>query len=122
MNGLLWMSQMLLAGILLIAAAGKLFAYEKFMHFAGFDAWSPARKMTHNHAGALALAEIVGAVALILPVQTATPYLLEVAAAAWLALIMAGEGVYHALRHESAAPSVTLFLLALFILFGRWPR
>jgi len=30
--------------------------------------------------------------------------------------------VYHMRRHESAAPSITLFLLALFVIVARWPR
>ena len=43
-------------------------------------------------------------------------------AAAWLALIMVGAGIYHLRRQESAAPDVSLFLLALFVIVGRWPR
>ena len=122
MNGLLWSAQILLAGIFLFLAAGKLFAYGKFVRLAGFDASGPARTLTQGHAKAIAVAEIIGAVAVILPVQTATPFFLVLAAAAWLALIMVEEGVYHALRRESAAPCVAIFLLALFVLLGRWPR
>jgi hypothetical protein len=43
-------------------------------------------------------------------------------AAAGLALIMVGAGIYHLRRQDSAAPAVSLFLLALFIIVGRWPR
>jgi len=122
MNGLLWSAQILLAGIFLFLAAGKLFAYDRFARLAGFDSSSPAHALTQGHAKVIAVAEIIGAIAVILPVQTAMPYLLALAAAAWLALIMVEEGVYHALRRESAAPCIAIFLLALFVLLGRWPR
>jgi hypothetical protein len=43
-------------------------------------------------------------------------------AAGALALLMVAAGIYHIRRQESAAPSVSLFLLALFVIVGRWPR
>jgi hypothetical protein len=43
-------------------------------------------------------------------------------AAAGLALIMVLAGIYHLRRQEEAAPAVSLFLLALFVIVGRWPR
>jgi hypothetical protein len=35
---------------------------------------------------------------------------------------MVAAGIYHLRRQESAAPNVALFLLAVFVIFGRWPR
>jgi hypothetical protein len=35
---------------------------------------------------------------------------------------MVAAGIYHLRRQESAAPAVSLFLLAVFVVFGRWPR
>jgi len=43
-------------------------------------------------------------------------------AAGGLALLMVAAGIYHLRRQESAAPAVSLFLLAVFVVFGRWPR
>jgi hypothetical protein len=42
--------------------------------------------------------------------------------AAGLALLMVAAGIYHIRRQESAAPSVAVFLPALFVIVGRWPR
>jgi hypothetical protein len=50
------------------------------------------------------------------------PYILLRLATAGLALLMVAAGIYHMRRQESAAPSVALFLLALFVIVGRWPR
>ncbi len=38
-----------------------------------------------------------------------------------MALLMAGAAIYHVCRMESAAPAVATFLLALFVIAGRWP-
>jgi hypothetical protein len=66
--------------------------------------------------------EIAGAVGLLVPVDVMPPHVLLRAAAGGLALLMVGAGIYHARRQESAAPSISLFLLALFVIVGRWPR
>jgi hypothetical protein len=50
------------------------------------------------------------------------PYVFLRLAAGGLALLMVAAGIYHIRRQESAAPSVSLFLLALFVIVGRWPR
>jgi hypothetical protein len=31
-------------------------------------------------------------------------------------------GMYHVRRKETATPSVVLFLMAVFVIVGRWPR
>jgi len=49
-------------------------------------------------------------------------HLLVRLAAGGLALIMVLAGIYHIRREDSAAPAVSLFLLALFVIVGRWPR
>jgi hypothetical protein len=41
--------------------------------------------------------------------------------AAGLALLMVGAGIYHIRRKEPAAAAVATFLLALFVIVGRWP-
>jgi hypothetical protein len=68
------------------------------------------------------IAELLGAVGVVVPVDLWPPYVLLRLAAAGLALLMVIAGIYHIRRQESAAPSVALFLLALFVIVGRWPR
>ena len=42
--------------------------------------------------------------------------------AAGLALLMIASGVYHVRRKEPADLTVVIFLLALFVIVGRWPN
>lgn len=121
MNGLLWIAQLILAGVFLVAAAGKLFAYEKVMKVVESAKGRPVA-LSHREAILVAVAEIAGAIGLLIPNDAAPPNLFVLCAASWLALLMVGAGIYHLRRQESAAPNVAVFLLALFILVGRWPR
>ena len=71
--------------------------------------------------------EIAGAIwvvmpAALMPANLAQDYLLVRLAAGGLALLMVGATLYHFRRNEPAAPSVTTFLLALFVIVGRWPH
>jgi hypothetical protein len=68
------------------------------------------------------LLEIVGAIGLILPMDLLPPHIVVRAAAAALGLLMIIAGIYHVRRKESAAPDVVLFLMAIFVIVGRWPR
>jgi hypothetical protein len=68
------------------------------------------------------LAEIAGALGVLTPPELSPAHLLVRVAAAGLALIMVLAGIYHLRRQEEAAPAVSLFLLALFVIVGRWPR
>jgi DoxX-like family len=122
MNTLLWAVQILLAGIFLFTAAGKLFDYEQLVKVV--EARSKGRPigMSRGQAGLIAVAEALGALGLLIPGRVAPPHLVILASGTWLALIMVGAGVYHLRRQESAVPNVVLFLVALFIIVGRWPR
>jgi|HubBroStandDraft_1064217.scaffolds.fasta_scaffold12168_2 hypothetical protein len=122
MNELLWIAQILLAGIFLAAAAGKLLAFEKVVQVVETRSKGRAVGMTRSQAALIAMAEIAGAIAVVLPIRLDPPHLVTIAAAAWLGLLMVATGIYHVWRQESAAPDVALFLLALFVIVGRWPR
>src|ERR1035437_442500 len=127
MNGLLWIAQLILAAVFLFTGAGKLFAYERAM--GAVEARSKGRPagISRGLAAFIGLAEIAGALVVVTPAAL-TPaalvpgHLLVRLAAAGLALIMVLAGIYHLRRQEPAAPAVTLFLLALFAIVGRWPR
>jgi uncharacterized membrane protein len=122
MNAFIWFSQLLLAGAFLFVGAGKLFAYDKMQ--SALEAMPKVRplSMSRGQAAIVGLLEIAGALAVIVPIDLWPPHVLPRLAAAFLAMLMVGAGIYHALRKESAAPSITLFLLALFIIVARWPR
>jgi uncharacterized membrane protein YphA (DoxX/SURF4 family) len=122
MNSVLWAVQILLAGIFLFTAAGKLFDYEQLVKVVEVRSKGRPIGMSRWQTGTIAIAEIVGAIGLLIPSHVAPPHLLVRAGAAWLALIMVGAGIYHLRRNESAVPNVVLFLLALLVIVGRWPR
>jgi hypothetical protein len=121
MNTLLWIAQFILAGIFLFTAAGKLFAYEKVVNVVSNRKGHPVT-LSHREAVMLAFVEILGAIGVLAPGRLQPQYQVTLAASALLGLLMVGGSIYHIRRGESAAPNVALFLLALFIIVGRWPR
>ncbi len=126
MNGLLWIAQIILAVVFLITGAGKLLAYHRVMGALENRLKEPAG-VGRGLASFIGIAEMLGAVGVVLPASF-TPAVLEPnhllvrLAASGLALIMVLAGIYHVSRGEEAAPNVTLFLLAAFVILGRWPR
>ena len=122
MNGLLWIAQMILAGVFLVAGASKLLVYGTLMGVVQARASRLPAGISRGQAAAIALAEIAGALGVLTPASLVPGHLVVRLAAAGLALIMVLAGIYHLRREESAAPNVALFLLALFVIVGRWPR
>ena len=122
MNGLLWIAQILLAGVFLFTGVSKILAYDELVK--AVEAKSKGGKigMSRQQAALVGIAELIGAVGVVVPMDLWPPYVLLRLAAAGLALLMVIAGIYHIRRQESAAPSVALFLLALFVIVGRWPR
>ncbi len=122
MNGLLWIAQIVLAGVFLFTAGSKLFAYQNLVNIVETRSKGRPIGMSRWQAAVVALAEIGGAVGVVTPIELEPRHLIILLAAGWLALIMVGAGIYHLRRTESAAPSISIFLLALFVIVGRWPR
>jgi hypothetical protein len=122
MNSFLWMVQILLAGVFLFTGAGKLFAYERVVKVVESRSKGRAVGMSRWQAAVVALAEVAGAIGVITPIQLEPPHLVVLVAAGWLALLMVAASIYHVNRQESATPSIVLFLVALFVIVGRWPR
>jgi len=122
MNTLLWIAQILLAAIFLFTGATKLIAYERLIRKVESRSNGLPAGVSRGMAAFIGLAEIAGALGVVAPVPLLPHHLLVRAAASGLALIMVFAGIYHLRRHEEAAPAVSLFLLALFIIVGRWPR
>jgi uncharacterized membrane protein YphA (DoxX/SURF4 family) len=122
MNNLLWIVQIILAGVFLFAGFTKIFAYERLVTAVESRTKAGPVGLSRVQAVLVGLAEILGAAGLLVPVDLMPPYIFLRLAAAGLALLMVAAGIYHLRRQESAAPSVALFLLALFVIVGRWPR
>ena len=122
MNELLWIAQILLAGIFLFTGVSKLLAYERVIGAVEARSKGLPAGVSRGLAACIGVAEIAGALGVISPPSWMPDHLLIRMAAAGLALIMVGAGIYHLRRQDSAAPAVSLFLLALFIIVGRWPR
>jgi hypothetical protein len=67
---------------------------------------------------AIGLFEVLLALALVAPIGLNLPVALPLLAASALALLTMTAAIYHLRRHETAAPSAVLFLLALFVIVG----
>ena len=120
MTNLDWFAQFLLASVFLFAGFSKLFAFIRQKR-------APQTELSFRGIGLplkvvclVALAEIVGALALVVPLHLGQPDNLPLLAATGLALLAMAAGIYRVRHKEPAAPMVTLFLLALFVIVGRW--
>jgi hypothetical protein len=122
MNNLLWGVQFLLAGIFLSTAAGKLFDYNRLVRVVESRSQGRPIGVSRGQTAVVGLAEAVGALGLLVPGRLDSSHLIVICAAGWLALIMIAAGIYHVRRGDSATPPIVLFLLALFVMVGRWPR
>jgi uncharacterized membrane protein YphA (DoxX/SURF4 family) len=127
MNGLAWIAQIILAFCFLFTGFGKLLTFDRLM--SAMEARSKRRPagVSRRLAAFIGIAEVTGALgvvtpAALLPAELASGHLLVRMAAAGLALIMVLAGIYHLRRNEEAAPAVTLFFLAVFVILLRWPR
>jgi len=127
MNTLIWIGQIVLAVVFLLTGAAKLFAYSKLVRTIADVRHTAPIRITSPVGRLIGLLEIAGAVGVILPAAF-TPaalvpqYLLVRMAAGGLALLMIAATAYHFRRRESAVPAIASFLLALFVLVGRWPH
>jgi uncharacterized membrane protein YphA (DoxX/SURF4 family) len=122
MNTLLWVVQIILAGVFLFTGFSKIFAYGQVVKVVEARSKTGTVGMGHGRAVLVGLLEATGAAGLLVPVDVWPPHLLVRLAAGGLALLMIAAGIYHARRQESATPSITLLLLTLFVIVGRWPR
>jgi hypothetical protein len=122
MNNLLWGVQILLAGVFLFTAAGKLFDYQQLVRVIEGRSRGKPIGMSRLQVVLVGLAELAGAIGLLIPARINPSHLIVACSAAGLCLIMLGAAIYHLRRRDRATPPVVLFLLALLIIVGRWPR
>jgi putative oxidoreductase len=117
MNIVLWILQILLA--LAFLAAGIPKAFQSIDTLAKRLSWT--REVPAAFVRFIGIAEILGAIGLILPVLTHILPWLTIAAAIGLVLTMISAAVFHLARREymRTVPSVVLLLLIAFVVFGR---
>ena len=125
MNGLIWIGQVALACVFLISGTLKLLALAPRVRALG------NRTQSHNTMPPIGkmivgFIEVVLAFGVLMP-DIYTPdgmvpeYMIARCCAAGLALLMVGATIYHFRRREPAAAAFATFLLALFVIVGRWP-
>jgi hypothetical protein len=127
MNTLIWVGQIVLAAVFLLAGFSKIVAYRKLIRTIEARRKTAPITMSAVQGRFVGLLEIIGAIGVIIP-PTFTPaplnedFLLIRMAASGLAILMIAASIYHFRRRESAAPAISAFLLALFVIVGRWPH
>ena len=117
MNTALWTVQILLAVAFAAAGCMKVFAYQKY------KAMSEKKGPTNlgrGLVGVIGLAEIAGALALVMGRAAHVGPWLSVGGAIGLATVMLLAVVFHVRRHESPAAPAVLLLLTLFVVVGRF--
>jgi uncharacterized membrane protein len=118
MHGLEWVFSIVLALVFLLTGVNMAFRYEKVR-----DLFPWVKDVPRALVRTIGIAEILGALGLILPVATGIyPWLTPVAAVA-LALLMFMAAMFHAQRREmaEAALNVLLLIMLAFIAYIRWP-
>jgi uncharacterized membrane protein YphA (DoxX/SURF4 family) len=125
MNGLIWIGQVALACIFLISGTFKLFALTPLIQ--ALESRTHLHiNLTPSQARIVGLLEVMLAFGVIMPdiytpEGTVPEYIIIRTCAAGLACLMAGATIYHMRRKEHAALDIAIFLLALFVIVGRWP-
>ena len=106
------------SGVFFLTGVNRAFRYEKAR-----DLFPWVKDVPRALVQVIGIAEILGALGLILPAATGIyPWLTPVAAVA-LALLMLLAAGFHALRHEKAeaALNVLLMIMLVFVAYLRWP-
>ena len=117
MNIALWIVQVLLAGMFLLAGVMKAFQYERAK---AMLPW--VKDVPHGLVTFIGICELLGGLGLLLPAITGTLPWLTPLAAAGLAIIMILAAGFHTSRREGQAIvfNVVLFALAAFVAYGRF--
>jgi len=118
MNTVIWICQAILAAAML--GAGLMKIMKSRAELEPKMGW--VRAFTDSQVQLIGIAEVVGAVGLIVPALTGILPILTPIAAAALAVLMAGGAATHVKLKEApmAAPALVLGALAVFIAVGRF--
>jgi uncharacterized membrane protein len=116
MNAALWVAQGLLALAFLATGGMKVFAYEKYKTTSEKNGPSG---LTRGLTTFIGIAELAGAIGVVLPMAVNIAPGFSAWAAVGLATIMLLAIGYHLRRRESPAAPAILFALAVFVAIGR---
>ena len=116
MNIALWVTQGILALVFVMAGGMKLFSYQKYR--AMLEKSGPT-SLTQGLITLIGIAELAGAAGIVLPMALNVATWLTVWAAAGLAVIMLSATVFHIRRREPPIMTIVLFVLAVFVVYGR---
>ncbi|HLY62355.1 MAG TPA: DoxX family protein [Terriglobia bacterium] len=119
MNAALWAVQILLALAFITAGGMKVFAYEKYKAMSEKNGPSG---LTRGLTTFISIAELAGAMGVVLPMATGVAPWLSPCAAAGLAVVMLLAIGYHLRRREPPVAPTILVALALFVALGRISR
>jgi uncharacterized membrane protein YphA (DoxX/SURF4 family) len=118
MNVVLWVLEAMLAAAFLAAGSIKLLRSKEQIVANKQMGW--ANDFSPTQIKLIALAEVLGALGLVLPWALGVVPVLTPVAAACLAAIMAGAVATHAKRKEPVGPSAVLAVLLLVVAAGRF--
>jgi hypothetical protein len=116
MNAVLWVAQGLLALAFVATGGMKVFAYEKYKAISEKNGPSG---LTRGLITFIGIAELAGAIGVVLPMAVNIAPGLSAWAAVGLAAVMLLAIGYHLRRRESPAAPAILFALAVFVAIGR---
>jgi uncharacterized membrane protein YphA (DoxX/SURF4 family) len=116
MNTTLWIVQSLLALAFIASGAMKVFTYEKYKAMSEKNGPSG---LTRGLVIFIGVAELAGGLGVVLPMATNIAPSLSLWAAVGLSCIMLLAIGYHVRRHEPPVAPIVLFLLTVFVVFGR---
>jgi uncharacterized membrane protein YphA (DoxX/SURF4 family) len=119
MNSLDRVMELLLAVVFLCAGLGKIFSYNSKGEEPGRGETSGLAGLPYTWAALIGLSETVAALALIAPVGASLSAKIVTTAAIALALLMVAASIYRVRCQQSAAPTIALFLMALFVIAMR---
>jgi len=119
MNSLIWIAQILLAGVFLFAGISKIYVRRRQTGALQTSLGCSCVGMPDGLAAALATLEIAGALCLLVPVNLWQTAMVIRLAATLLALLAVVTVIYHARRNEHTGNTIAAFLLALFVIIGR---
>ena len=116
MNLALWIVQGILAAVFLAIGSMKLFAYEKYK--AVTEKKGPSG-ISRGLATSIGIAELAGGIGIVLPMGSNIAPMLTLWAAVGLSAIMLLAIGFHLRHHDSPVLPTVLFLLIVFVVFGR---
>ena len=119
MNSLDRLMEFLLSGVFLCAGLAKIFSYNRKASKPGNQETSGLMGLPYTWAALIGLFETVAALALIAPVGPSPLSNTRHRAARHSLCLMVGASIYRVRRQQSAAPTIALFLMALFVIAAR---